>query len=112
MPTHSIVIKNSTMVREKSPIARTISPSATGSKSAALSFITNTTASVRASGPRIAPSSASTAATPSAFLTISVQPTSVSIVSENMPPTTGTKLSTAYLAARMTTPSIDALHTP
>ena len=29
-----------------------------------------------------------------------------------MPPTTGTKLSTAYFAARMATPSMEALHTP
>ena len=71
-----------------------------------------TTASVRRSGPTSAPTSTSTAATPSAFLTISVQPTSVSIVSENMPPTTGTKLSTAYLAARIATPSMLALVTP
>ena len=56
-------------------------------------------------GTAAAESSSASPVTPTAFLISSEQPTSVSMVSANIPPTTGTKLSTAYLAARMLMPS-------
>ena len=107
-----MVIKNKITVRAKSPIAQMVSLSAIGSSNAALNRRMNTAASVLINGAANTDSSTITVATPNAFLTISVQPTRVSIVSENIPPTTGTKLSTAYFAARIATPSMDALVTP
>ena len=96
-----MVIKNKITVRAKSPIAQMVSLSAIGSSNAALNRRMNTAASVLINGAANTDSSTITVATPNAFLTISVQPTRVSIVSENIPPTTGTKLSTAYFAARI-----------
>ena len=50
--------------------------------------------------------------TPSAPCTSMPEPTRVSTVSANSPPTTGTKLSSAYLAVRSVTPSTAAAVTP